>query len=1017
MPQIVRVGNRIFGTEIQRIRCGDVLLIYKVEKKKKILARDIRGKEFFIPSTCNWKLDLIEKSSEHVYGKICDVPSRLVCVVEDLPSFDIAAGDLLLFSTEPFRESKARFLRCRRLNSRDRLHIKCPANLKGKFQALQIKGSAFSNEQVLKQFPLPVTGHIVFPEEKTANCSEKVVSALESKGMVQIEREIDEETVFTIPICGDNCILTFSVSLEIFVAQCTNRETFLSLNAEEYFGLMNAIKTDQALQDKISVDQVYFTSKTARCFRMNALRVPFFRFEQKESTAVLIERGTTTQQHPKLRGEHPLRSTQKKTSRVTGQPSLQNSSINDAPVTPPKEVKGEEKYKMTSDHKKESEKYSKFLEGRSKQEAIDSKQADGPKLAQFFKGEEYGAENETNRSLKLQGRQTWVKGRVHFVGDISSARHARFDKQGKLANKSRFSLLGKETFGHFPPSQHTTSHGSYVSKRKDSKTVGYSIGKYPMDSKNNGIHPLKEPLTLKEDNSPEDKLAEVNHDKENDHAKLPVRQSLTGNIERDRTRNLKDVNFRPKQKDNSPNEFAKDGMGGKINTRKGLFRSLSLKSRRFRQEPASSVEKRENLGVITERNRGAKTVPINVPLRKAVSWDNLSCLLSSPKDDDFEHIKNITKFLEVQEKLKKALARIAYLENQRSEPTDEEAMMTQDIAKSAPATQDQELRFVRENNERRTERNVKIQRNVQLNQVLSFKERSEKSFSLKKGGRASSTSRLLDGPEFTPLLDKDSGDSTDDGVFINEAERRLKIKHNPQVSTTSGDDCDEGYVFMSSPSIGGHPPKTIPPVSCLTARNDITAAKEGEDHSCDVDIKRALRKNILEVPWTEEEWTELTELVRYEMNQRKKRQMVSYTNWPLNGRQTNLLAEQSDSHSSSHQEDNRRKAMVFSENLNQQAAANEQLLQGQQRLINDPQRLVRRSVGRRPVPTPRRRASLQASATPSLAQNKISENVDMTSSEDEDYYEETTGWLETSPPEEFTTRKIKQKEDEDFASS
>ena len=78
--------------------------------------------------------------------------------------------------------------------------------------------------------------------------------------------------------CGDNCILTLSLSLEIFVTQCTNRETFLSLNAEEYFGLMNAIKTDQTLRDKISVDQVYFTSKTARCFRINTLRVPFFSF-------------------------------------------------------------------------------------------------------------------------------------------------------------------------------------------------------------------------------------------------------------------------------------------------------------------------------------------------------------------------------------------------------------------------------------------------------------------------------------------------------------------------------------------------------------------------------------------------------------------------------------------------------------------------------------------------------------------------------------------------------------------
>ncbi|XP_015761506.1 PREDICTED: uncharacterized protein LOC107340652 isoform X2 [Acropora digitifera] len=52
------------------------------------------------------------------------------------------------------------------------------------------------------------------------------------------------------------------------------------------------------------------------------------------------------------------------------------------------------------------------------------------------------------------------------------------------------------------------------------------------------------------------------------------------------------------------------------------------------------------------------------------------------------------------------------------------------------------------------------------------------------------------------------------------------------------------------------------------------------------------------------------------------------------------------------------------------------------------------------------------SATQTLAQNKISEKVDLTGSEDEEHYEETTGWLETSPPEEFITRKIKPKEDE-----
>ena len=90
--------------------------------------------------------------------------------------------------------------------------------------------------------------------------------------------------------------------------------------------------------------------------------------------------------------------------------------------------------------------------------------------------------------------------------------------------------------------------------------------------------------------------------------------------------------------------------------KKNFFHSLTRKPWWFRQDASKSAKK--DKGQVLK----AKSKSLKIPVSHAASDENI--LISSPREDDFECMSSITKYLETQEKLTKALVHISRLESQ-----------------------------------------------------------------------------------------------------------------------------------------------------------------------------------------------------------------------------------------------------------------------------------------------------------------------------------------------------------------
>ncbi|KAL9974836.1 hypothetical protein ACROYT_G011928 [Oculina patagonica] len=137
LPQIVKVGKGFNGTSVdQSIETEEILIIFKVEREKKILARQLSsGRRFCFPKTSDLKVELVSDPSQDVYGTldaVVKVPSRYARVLENISSFGLLAGDVLKLS--PY--SNECHVRCLIVSLKDPVYVDLPVRVEGKFQAL-----------------------------------------------------------------------------------------------------------------------------------------------------------------------------------------------------------------------------------------------------------------------------------------------------------------------------------------------------------------------------------------------------------------------------------------------------------------------------------------------------------------------------------------------------------------------------------------------------------------------------------------------------------------------------------------------------------------------------------------------------------------------------------------------------------------------------------------------------------------------------------------------------------------
>ena len=944
---------------------GEVLVIYKVQRDRKVLARDFKGRELCL-SKRNWKVKVISDISQQEYDTLVNVPSRYFRVLHDIRSFRLFAGDILLFMTDPPQPPNARNLRCCLVSCTDQVCLDLPANLKGTFQALPNYG-LISMERVMTECSLPVKVSLEDEEEETT----PIIN-------VQIDREIEEDTVFAISP-SKNSILLFPKSLNIAVAQLMPQHEFVSSKGLEYTQVLRTIENDQVLQKAIRGDSVYFTNEPIRCYRFQKLLFPSFPAEKKDKRERIKE-----ELIPEATSESYLR----RQKAVFTSESNQPCSFSEKPVPPlPAKTKNAtvKQYQVTAknnevqhtESKQESEKQENSKQARSTQEASHnlgflvqhkshantwaatigtSTLAPREKTEMNSSGrEKLETESDDNvfsacepqrgvnaNSGTVNSGTLSVRVRKGALANHLQPKQSRCNKPCWLAevnttaNKTKNTTKGKE------PS--TKKHSDSTFEQRESDERGETqLTPDLFVSTQNDFSPTwqdksfvscrkayqKELKVIKSSESSAELSEEDNEDSDcTDFSILEKQEAFKQNIPERNEEQSKPVDRGVNQGDPAVGNI-KMYRTNEDNSKKRLFHSLTRRPRWFWQEAGKPAKKEK-------RQESSKSEAVRISPRNAASCEDL--WISSPKEDDFECMSSITKYLETKEKLTRALVTINSLEMKGWESADTMTDNTNEYSQGKPVSDEDRKDSKKKENVAKPDKDLEDRHDI-----------------------STKTTHVQSPTIFSrEILSEETSESLTPVTHYSQpkcdSEANEGIPYNLHGCSTSYEDADS-YVLML-PSFGSDRHMEWH----RKDRGVEDGADEQETCSCTRNLgvfggqlsesaaKRKIKEAILKMEWTGEEWAELTDAVRCNG---RKRAFPPYVNLLSNGSNRCISKDQIFIDTSRNLNRSMRRAMPPYINIPKTEGMQGVEQHTGQGFVNDVQRLANLSLGKPPIPTPR----------------------------------------------------------------
>ena len=911
LPQIVKVGKGFNGTSVdQSVETGEILIISKVERKKKILAQQLSsGRRICFPRTCNVKVELVTDPSQEVYSTLDAVPSRYVRVLENITPFGLLAGDVLHLNSQEPPCSNGCDARCLIVSMKDPVYVDLPGSVEGKFQALSNYG-ILSIDEVLKECSLPVNVCVVSENQSVADTCPKHATSLPIAkcGNIQLECEIEEETVLAISaLKEENRILIFPKTLDISVAQYVPQREFLSRSGTEYKQLVNAIKNDKILHDKLNSDCVYFTSDPVKKYSLEMLQLVSFPFDRKQRVVTTGCRDTTGEQdHFCLRldsSAHP----QKGTHETKG---IEPSSFreNEAPPLPPKmsliatqcHVSTKKDQVRNIESKQESERQWNSFDTHGQQEEPSCYFQNDFNDHSLFRPRDQSHRENTPLQLMSKQRDD-AANKMHISGDsFPESEEAAFP----VSYSKRTALYEPEVdvnanlsfnSGVLTNSKPKQTLVEFVQPTQTPCYLSHSLPRIKPDTtdEERGDHLPQKPLLVMENDFSQGFTAETSEKAENreEHTRQKCdrsspEQSDDYNEENNNIDNL-DLNF-PEEFSDGYRSNVQYGRQGSVDTepdrqgelkspggstegdhyrtsgdnpKKKFFHSLTRKPRWFRQDSSKPAKKDKCHSLKT------KSKDVKIPPRHAASCEDI--LISSPREDDFECMTSITKYLETQDKLTKALVHISRLQNQGQKDWEKAAKLegNKDLANTQEKSASESVKAWQ-----RKESEIEIQCSQTQDKTLPFTPANAPEDPEASG---------LPVPHFLAL--KQSARAWQNPTLQGESENRRAETNSRRLGMSSGRHARAATNGIDSesalpPSYGfqrdnGHdegrresedrePHQTCP---CCRYHFTDTFGRELSESAA----KSELKKAILQMNWSEDEWMELTETVRRKISDTK----------------------------------------------------------------------------------------------------------------------------------------------------
>lgn len=218
LPQLIKVESGVYNDDDARTLSAEQILTLHITKRSdKVLVRAAENKQYFLPVTCPYKVEILPKFCQDKYYSVEDITSsftapdfKFIRVVHNgPPSLRIRAGDILkLKKTE--EENRVKYLECEFYN-KTQDSVMLPLEFKAAFEPLA-SPEEYHLQEVLSSFTLPVRVKFTSSDTIIPNAANTNIE-LQSFGSVllkEIREEItviatsrDDETVTVLMIPSD----------------------------------------------------------------------------------------------------------------------------------------------------------------------------------------------------------------------------------------------------------------------------------------------------------------------------------------------------------------------------------------------------------------------------------------------------------------------------------------------------------------------------------------------------------------------------------------------------------------------------------------------------------------------------------------------------------------------------------------------------------------------------------------------------------------------------------------------
>ena len=273
LPRTVKLVDGFWGSEEdETLEADQILVLYKVERLKVVIALDAFRQEIFFPRNSNFKVYLLPpecKIYSTVQKLITDQTPPFFLVLEDIPSAGIESGSKInILSNE---NSVSNHLKCQVIKNGKSKEVLLYSHLKGKFLPL-LEATEYSLDEVVTQKHLPVSVRFV---SGSISANDRVIApSLTNLGNICLKDEAEVSMVFAASFDKTLSLYVFPKTLEVNVSCGFKVSAETSGKVKECRKILQTGVTSLEELDDFVASSFYYAASPVRKFSLQSPQEP-----------------------------------------------------------------------------------------------------------------------------------------------------------------------------------------------------------------------------------------------------------------------------------------------------------------------------------------------------------------------------------------------------------------------------------------------------------------------------------------------------------------------------------------------------------------------------------------------------------------------------------------------------------------------------------------------------------------------------------------------------------------------